>query len=317
MISLVTADNFNRAETDLYFATAVEEAGGLGKFFHRRDVMPIDHQAVVRANRDTLYSSAVFDLDAGPVTVTLPDPADRFMSMMVIDEDQYVSGVVYGKGRYTYTKDRLGTRYIMIAVRTLVNATDAADLKKARALQDAIIVGQSAHGSLELPEWDKASERKVREALLALGATVPDSRRMFGTRNEVDPVRHLIGSAMAWGGNPERDATYLNVTPEKNDGVTPYLLTARDVPVDGFWSISVYNAQGYFEPNPFDTYTINNLTAKKNADESVTVHFGTCDGALDNCIPIMPGWNYTVRLYRPRPEILHGTWTFPQAQPAG
>jgi hypothetical protein len=317
MISLVTADNFNRAETDLYFASAVEEAGGLGKFYHRRGVMPVDKQTVVRANRDTLYSSAVFDLDAGPVTITLPDPGSRFMSMMVIDEDQYAAGVVYGKGRYTYTKERLGTRYIMVAVRTLVNPTDAADVRAAQALQGAIVVGQSAHGSLELPEWDQATEKRVREALLALGATVPDSRRMFGTRAEVDPVRHLIGSAMAWGGNPERDATYLNVTPEKNDGVTPYRLTVRDVPVDGFWSISVYNAQGYFEPNPFDAYTVNDLTAKKNADGSITVHFGTCDGALDNCLPIMPGWNYTVRLYRPRPEILHGTWTFPQAQPAG
>ena len=317
MISLVTADNFNRAETDLYFASAATEAGGVGKFFHRRDVMPVDKQTVVRANRDTLYSSAVFDLDAGPVTITLPDPGDRFMSMMVIDEDQYAAGVVYGKGRYTYTKDRLSTRYIMIAVRTLVNPTDPEDLRKARALQDAILVGQSGRGSLELPEWDTVSERRVREALLALGTTVTDSRKMFGARNEVDPVRHLIGSAMAWGGNPERDATYLNVTPEKNDGVTPYRLTVRDVPVDGFWSISVYNAQGYFEANPFEAYTINNLTATKNADQSVTVHFGTCDGALDNCLPIMPGWNYTVRLYRPRPEILHGTWTFPQAQPAG
>jgi hypothetical protein len=317
MISLVTADNFNRAETDLYFASAANEAGGVGKFYHRRDVMPVEHQTVVRSNRDTLYSSAVFDLDAGPVTITLPDPGDRFMSMMAIDEDQYAAGVVYGKGRYTYTKDRLATRYIMIAVRTLVNPTDPEDLRKAHALQDAIVVGQSERGALELPEWDKASERKVREALLALGTTVTDSRKMFGARNEVDPVRHLIGSAVAWGGNPERDATYLNISPEKNDGVTPYRLTVRDVPVDGFWSISVYNALGYFEPNPFEAYTVNNLTAKTNADQSVTVHFGTCDGALDNCLPIMPGWNYTVRLYRPRPEILHGTWTFPQAQPAG
>ena len=315
MISLVTADNFNRAETDLYFASAANEAGGVGRFFHRRDVMPVDKQTVVRPNRDTLYSSAVFDLDAGPVTITLPDPGDRFMSMMVIDEDQYAAGVVYGKGRHTYTKDRLGTRYIMIAVRTLVDPTDPEDLKKARALQDAIVVGQSARGSLELPEWDKASEKKVREALLALGTTVADSRKMFGARNEVDPVRHLIGSAMAWGGNPERDATYLNVTPERNDGVTPYRLTVRDVPVDGFWSISVYNAQGFFEPNPFDAYTANNLTAKKNDDGSVTIQFGDCDGKIPNCLPIMPGWNYTVRLYRPRKEILDGTWKFPEAQP--
>src|SRR5207245_6106615 len=37
---------------------------------------------------------------------------------------------------------------------------------------------------------------------------------------------------------------------------------------------------------------------------------------IDNCLPTMPGWNYMVRLYRPRAEILNGTWTFPEAQAA-
>ena len=32
-------------------------------------------------------------------------------------------------------------------------------------------------------------------------------------------------------------------------------------------------------------------------------------------LPTMPGWNYTVRLYRPQKEILDGTWKFPEAQP--
>jgi hypothetical protein len=40
-----------------------------------------------------------------------------------------------------------------------------------------------------------------------------------------DPVRHLIGTAMAYGGNPEKDALYLNVTPSKNDGKTVHRLT--------------------------------------------------------------------------------------------
>src|SRR5258708_192483 len=69
----VTADNFTRAESDSYFANIVKQAGSLGKFFHRRDVEPVDKQIVIRANRDTLYSAAVFDLDAGQVTITLPD----------------------------------------------------------------------------------------------------------------------------------------------------------------------------------------------------------------------------------------------------
>jgi hypothetical protein len=54
---------------------------------------------------------------------------------------------------------------------------------------------------------------------------------------------------------------------------------------------------------------------QKNADGSVTVQFGGCDGKIPNCLPIMKGWNYTVRLYRPRPEILSGKWKFPEAQP--
>jgi hypothetical protein len=100
----VTPDNFNRAESDMYFSGTVKN-GGFGKFNHNRGVMPIDKQAVVRANRDTLYSAVVFDLDAGPVTVTMPDAGNRFMSMMVIDEDQYAPLVFYGAGDHTLTKE--------------------------------------------------------------------------------------------------------------------------------------------------------------------------------------------------------------------
>lgn len=91
--------------------------------------------------------------------------------------------------------------------------------------------------------------------------------------------------------------------------------TVKDVPVDGFWSVCVYNAEGYFEKNAQNSYSFNNITAKKNADGSVTVQFGGCDGSVPNCLPICPGWNYSVRLYRPRAEILNGSWTFPKAQP--
>jgi hypothetical protein len=154
--------------------------------------------------------------------------------------------------------------------------------------------------------------RSNRDALLVLGATVPDSRRMFGSREEVDPVRHLIGTAMGWGGNPETEAIYLNITPAKNDGVTVYALIIRDVPVDAFWSISVYNAQGYFERNNAEAYSVNNITAKKSRDGSIVIQFGGCDARTPNCLPITPGWNYMVRLYRPRAEILNGQWRFPR-----
>ena len=48
---------------------------------------------------------------------------------------------------------------------------------------------------------------------------------------------------------------------------------------------------------------------------SIAVQFGGCDGKIPNCLPTMPGWNYMVRLYRPRAEILNGHGNSPAAQP--
>jgi hypothetical protein len=84
--------------------------------------------------------------------------------------------------------------------------------------------------------------------------------------------------------------------------------------VDGFWSIIVYNDKDYLEPNPYNAYSLNSITAKKSTDGSVAVQFGGCDGKIANCLPTVPDWNYMVRLYRPRPEILNGAWKFPEAQ---
>ena len=311
----VTADNFVRAESDTYMAGVARDSGGVGKFFHRREPATIENQTVIRLNRDTLYSSGIFDLDAGPVTVTLPNAGNRFQSLMVVNQDHY-TWTEYGAGPHTITRDKVGTRYVLVGVRTLVDPNDPKDVEEVHRLQDAITVAQSGGpGKLELPDWDPASHKKVRDALISLGSTIPDFAHAFGSKDEVDPVRHLIATAAAWGGNPDKDATYLNITPPQNDGKQVYRLHVKDVPVDAFWSVSVYNADGYYEKNQYNAYTVNSLTAHKEADGSVQIQFGGCDGKILNCIPIVPGWNYTVRLYRPQKSILDGTWKFPEPQP--
>ena len=310
----VTADNFIRAESDLYFGRIVKN-GGFGKFEHTREPAPLDKQTVIRLNRDTLYSSAVFDLDAGPVKITLPNPGKRFMSMLVINEDHYIYEVDYGAGNYTFTKPEVGTRYVLLALRTFADPANPQDLKEAHALQDAVTVKQRAPGRFEIPNWDPASQDKMRDALLVLGASLPDLRKAFGSRFQVDPIRHLIGTASAWGGNPDKDAIYLNVTPAKNDGTKIYKLNVpAKVPVNAFWSVTVYDADGFFKRNQYNAYSLNAITAKKNPDGTVAIQFGGCDGKIVNCLPTTPGWNYMVRLYRPRDEILNNKWKFPEAQ---
>jgi len=312
----VTVDNFVRAETDWAFGNAIRDLNCFGKFCHVREFLPLDKQGVPRVNRDTLYSAAIFDLDAAPVTITLPDAGQRFRSMFVVNEDHYIVSVAYDAATYSITKDKAGTRYVLVALRTLVDPSSPNDVEQAHSLQDAVKAEQKNIGQFEVPNWDPASQKQVRDALKVLGATLPDLRHAFGAKAEVDPVRHLIATATAWGGNPDKDAIYLNVTPEKNDGKTIHTLKVGSVPVNAFWSITVYNPQGYLEANPLNRYNLNNLTAQKNTDGSITVQFGGCDGKAPNCLPIMPGWNYMVRLYRPRREIVNGAWHFPYAQPA-
>jgi hypothetical protein len=208
----VTVKNFERAESDKYFADTVK-LGGFGKFFHYRTPTPIEDQKVVKMNRDTLYSAAIFDLDAGPVTVILPDADKRFMSMLIINEDHYAPlQVYYAPGRFTLTKEQAGTRYVMAAIRTLADFENPADVKAANAVQDKIEVQQAGTGKFEVPNWDQASQKKIRDTLAVLqsmsGAT---TERRMGRKEEVDPILHLMATATGWGLNPPEAAVYNNV----------------------------------------------------------------------------------------------------------
>ena len=308
----VTTANFARAESDNYFASFVKD-GALGKLVHSRELADVDNQAVVRMNRDTLYSTGVFDLDAGPVTITLPDAKGRFMSLLLINQDHYNPATIYEPGSHQITREQAGTRYVTALIRTFVDPSNPADVEAVHKVQDAIRVEQASPGSFEIPEWDSASLTHARDTLKQSGAY--DARKAFGTRDTVNPRDHLIATAAAWGGNPPEDALYIPGQPKANDGNAVHRLTVREVPVDGFWSVSVYNKDGYFEPNSQNAYSLNNVTAKANADKSYTIQFGGCAGGVVNCLPTTSGWNYLVRLYRPRAEILDGRWKFPEAQP--
>lgn len=308
----VTIDSFRRAETDHYFRTYVDK-GCFAKLCIERGPPSVDKQNVVRMNRDTPYSVGIFDL-ASPLTLTKPDTGKRFQSMQVINQDHYIPLVAYEAGTYVLTRERAGTRYVAVLFRTFMDPGDTADIEAAHAAQDAIRVTQSNPGKFEAPDWDAGQRAKLSAALGALMPYVPDSRGMFGKVGTVDPVHHLIGTAAGWGGNPVEDAKYISGAVKLNDGKLPHVLKVRDVPVDGFWSVTVYNAKGFFEA-PDNAVSVNNVTGKRDADGSMTIRFGG-DPAAGNHLRIMPGWSYIVRLYRPRPEVIAGTWTFPEPIPA-
>jgi hypothetical protein len=304
----VTAANYVRAESDIQMKGYIESFKCFGKFHHNRQPYDVDNQITIRGNRDTLYSFGVWDLTS-PITITLPDTKGRYQSLMIVSQDHSIWGL-YGTKTGTLTEEKVGTRYVLLTIRTFADPNDEEDMKEAHRLQEAVVVKQADLGKFEVPDWKKDEVEQMRETINVVASTVKDSSKIFGKKEELDPVYWMLGAALGWGGLPAEAATYINVVPEKNDGKTVYTLTAKDVPVDAFWSVTLYDDKGLMPVNEYKAYSFNNVTAKKAKDGSITIHFGG-DPKADNFLPIVPGWNYIVRLYRPKKEILDGTWTFP------
>lgn len=311
----VRIHNLVRAESDTMIRANLAAYGvGVGEIVHERALVSADApQPIIRANQDTLYSAVILDLSQ-PVQITLPESDGRFQSMLAISQDHYAF-VEATPGTYDLTEENVGTRFAFILFRTFVDAADAEDLNKAHAAQDGIVLSGGGNGPFEAPDWDMESLVEARKAVNDLASAVGfDAANAFGRKDEVDPIDHLVGAIAGWAGQPASTASAVIASVDANDGETPHAITVSDVPVDAFWSITVYNADGYLEPNELGRNSYNNVSAKPNEDGSYTINFGACDDGRNNCIPTPPNWNYTVRLYQPRAEILDGTWTFPSAE---
>ena len=307
----VTIENYVRAETDFQFGGYIAKLDCFGGLVHYRAPYDVHNQVTVSGNRDTLYSVGVFDLTA-PLTVQLPDSGDRYQSLMIVSQDHSIE-VAYGPAEVALTAESVGSRYVMLAGRTFADPADEADLGAAHALQDQILVQQAEVGVFDVPAWDQDEVEDMRKAVNVVGAAATDSSKMFGRKEELDPIYWTLGAAFGWGGLPAVAATYAFTTPDRNDGQTPYTLHVGDVPVDAFWSVTLYDSEKWIPINDLDAYSYNSVTAEYNDDGSATIHFGG-DPDQQNYLPILPGWSYIFRAYRPRKEILDGSWTFPQPE---
>ena len=310
----VTVETFVRAESDYNIRANMEAFGyDVGELRHLRDPIAPDNQPTIRMNQDTLYTGLLLDLSK-PVEVTLPEIDGRYQSMHVVSQDHYLFAESE-PGTYQLTEDEVGTRFASVTFRTFVDVSDPDDIAKAHAAQDAIEVSGGGKGPFETPDWDLEALAVARKALSDIAVLGFNADYAFGRKDEVRPIDHLVGAAAGWGGLPRTAASYVVDSVDANDGKTLHAVTVKDVPVDAFWSVTVYNADGYLEANDLGVNSYNNVSAKPNDDGSYTLHFGGCGDDRVNCIPISPGWNYSLRFYLPREAILDGTWTFPPIEP--
>ena len=161
-------------------------------------------------------------------------------------------------------------------------------------LQDQSVVAAVSSNPFVLS--DEESNPPTLDAVIKSSHRAGVLTLLIGKEGNEEPKRHLIGTALPWGGLFEDQAYYLKVEPGLPVG--KYELTIADVPADASWSITAYTKNGSPESNNFNMYNVNSVTATPNGDGSVTVHFGPCGDDCLNCLPITDGWGYVVRLYK-------------------
>jgi hypothetical protein len=308
----VTPETFIRAETDRMFSDVARAAGGVNRFMHFRRVTPLDKQTVIRMNRDTLYSMAIVDTSQG-ATITVPEfPDGRYFSVYLADNDHYVPFVIYEPGTHELPRD---TRYLGLGVRIqLLKASDPDEIALINRLQDQFVISAGCNDPFEAPQWDKASLDALRARYEEESASLTNWNGTQGPRGQVDETTRHLAAAAAWGLFPEWDATYLNYSGDHDANVC-HKATYQVPENNAFWSITVYGKDGYMK---HDNNIINATNAVFNPDGTFTVYFGSPEscGDVPNRLDVSEGWNFLMRIYRPGPSVLNGSYTLPVATPA-
>ena len=307
----VNIDNIRTVESHVQFVRYQKIAGGINKWVHNLTPLDVDNQTTIAMNRDTLYSFAVLDLKK-PLTVTIPENNGRYFSLEVIDEDHYAYEVFTKPGKYTLSEKAVGTRYAMFAFRVFMNPSDAKDVAAANAMQQGLKIEAGSSEPLVMPNYDMERYQELFKMIQQL-VKFPskDTIGAMGKRGKVDSLKHTIVTIAGYGLLPPENAMYQAVQLNLSTAKKYKIEVAADVPVGAFWSISMYNARGFFEKNDLGAYSLNGVTAKRNADKSVTIHLGGCDDGRKNCLPFAgEGFYYIWRMYEPGEAFLKGEYAF-------
>jgi hypothetical protein len=106
------------------------------------------------------------------------------MSMMVVNNDGYVNKGFHGAGAHKLTMKEFNTPYVVLAVRTLVNASNEANVKLANALQDKMKIEAASAKPFVMPDYDMDSYNATYKPLLELAKGLPDPSKTFGSKTE-------------------------------------------------------------------------------------------------------------------------------------
>jgi len=306
-ITLVTRENFTVAESNRMMFDIQQQGGGVNKTLSIPRLASLDFQPVIRMNQDTLYHGTVVNISKG-ATVTIPEMDGRYVSLQVHDERHFVPMFEYGPGTYELKAD---TDYVVVVVRIQADESDPEDVRKAAEWQSQVVIKSNCDVPLKLGNWDTASLDAVRAELNAeLNKYSALETMGDGTPESVNVEAHRAITAGGYLAAPAKDAMYFTSAGNGSNECTAVTYNALTVVGEGFWSITMYNADGYI----FDEKaSVNNKSVVYNKDGTFTMHYGNnCPDDAVNVLDTMDGWNIMMRIYRPTDDILKDGFKLPE-----
>ena len=311
-VTIVTDENYGLAETQTIIQSYVKKiaaatgTNGVGVWMHNKKAANPKDRDIMRKNYDTMYSWIVLDLSTS-ATLIMNDIGDRYQTMWVISEEHYNPFAFIEPGEYELTAENVGTPYAIVVVRTQANVTDPADVALVNKAQETLEIRQEKNGTyVASHQWDMESLKAMRTKYQQIAKNEkisPD--RYFGKKGGPSLKEHNCGTAVGWGGFTKDQAAYVDYYPISD---APQTLTLKDVPAKAFWSITVYDKEGFAVT---ETYNINSQFAKAAADGSVTINFGG-DASQENYMETFKDWTFILRLYLPKDSYLDGSWVRPE-----
>jgi hypothetical protein len=175
-----------------------------------------------------------------------------------------------------------------------------------------------------ITEGQKLIDAKVANAGTNVNGWLVNAQLgVYGT----DYLLRAATTQLGLGANIAQEAlyptTFTDIEGTPFNGTNNYLIhfdPGQTPPVDGFWSISMYNNKSLFVDNPINRYNIGQYTEglKNNTDGSLDIYIQNANPGADkesNWLPAPEdGFNLVLRMYLPQPPVLNGTWQLPLVQ---
>jgi hypothetical protein len=298
---------------------------------------------VVRMNNDTFYKMAFLIHEGSPVVLSSSAPADdRFFSFQLMDDrNANYRNVIRPRGKYTlYHGEKpaevrgeaieVPSELSVVIVRVEVkDKNDPEDVAAAeRVFRGITVEGPAVAHVPELDLLSGYSDEVEKEALSRIDAafaSVSFTSTVVGPGQEpgvdVPFLNFAAGTKGGWGGPDPAHSAYEVIFTDLEGAVLngakgAYTVTTEEPGVEAFWSITVYDTGrgGFLHPNEDDRYHINNTTAVKNADGTVTFTFKQeCEEGDLNCLEVPAGpFDLAARYYLPSDAIIGERWTLPK-----